>query len=114
MNDHKQTTHQDLLINLLFDGGLQNALPRIAEMLMNAAMLLERENHIGAAPYQRRAKRNDYANGFKPRSFQPKIRSSNEDFHRKGAPCKSRWRGKGEASVSALRASLAPFNSLRV
>ena len=51
MDEHKQTTHQDPLINLLFEDGLQNALPRIAEILMNAAMLLEREKHIGAAPY---------------------------------------------------------------
>ena len=69
MDEHKQTTHQDPLINLLFDDGLQNALPRIAEILMNAAMLLEREKHIGAAPYQRGAERN----GFKPRNFQTGI-----------------------------------------
>ena len=50
MDEHNQTTHHDSLINLLFDDGLQNALPRIAEILMNAAMLLEREKHIGAAP----------------------------------------------------------------
>ena len=64
MDEHKQTTHQDPLINLLFDDGLQNALPKIAEILMTAAMLLEREKHIGAAPYQRGAERNGYANGF--------------------------------------------------
>jgi len=50
MDEHNQLTHNDPLINLLFDSGLQNALPRIAEILMNAAMLLEREQHIGAAP----------------------------------------------------------------
>jgi hypothetical protein len=64
MDEHKQTTHQDPLINLLFGDGLQNALPRIAEILMNAAMLFEREKHIGAASYQRGAERNGYANGF--------------------------------------------------
>ena len=53
MNEHTQTNQLDLLINLLFDDGLQNALPRIAEILMNTAMILERETHIGAAPYQR-------------------------------------------------------------
>ncbi len=67
MNEHNQTTCHDPLINLLFEGGLQNALPRIAEILMNAAMLLEREKHLGAAPYQRGVERNGYANGFKPR-----------------------------------------------
>ena len=50
MNEHTQTNQLDPLINFLFEDGLQNALPRIAEILMNAAMILERENHIGAAP----------------------------------------------------------------
>ncbi len=40
MDEHKQTTHQHQLINLLFDDGLQNALPRIAEILMNAAICI--------------------------------------------------------------------------
>jgi hypothetical protein len=65
MDEHKQTTHQDPLINLLFNDGLPIALPKIAEILMNAAMLLERERHIGATPYQRGVERNGYANGFK-------------------------------------------------
>ncbi len=92
MDEHKQTTHQDPLINLLFDDGLQKALPRIAEILMNAAMLLEREKHIGAAPYQRGAERNGYANGFKPHNFQtgigirelsiPQVRDSDRPFRR--------------------------------
>lgn len=110
MNEHKQTTHQDPLINLLFDGGLQNALPRIAEMLMNAAMLLERENHIGAAPYQRGAKRNGYANGFKPRSFQtgigalelsvPQVRESDTVF-------RTSLLEKGSRSDRALKSAIA-------
>ena len=73
MDEQNQTTHQHPLINLLFDDGLQKALPRIAEILMNAAMLLEREIHIGAAPYQRGIERNGYANGFKSRTFQTGI-----------------------------------------
>jgi transposase-like protein len=75
MNERTQTNELDPLINLLFDDGLQNALPRIAEILMNAAMMLEREAHIGAAPYQRGVERNGYANGFKPRTFQTGIGS---------------------------------------
>ena len=53
MNEQNQTATPDSLINLLFDDGIHRALPRIAELLMNAAMLLEREAHIGASPYQR-------------------------------------------------------------
>jgi len=73
MNERTQTIPNDPLINLLFKGSLQNALPGIAEILMTAAMLLERETHIGAAPYQRGVERNGYANGFKPRTFQTGI-----------------------------------------
>jgi len=69
MDEQNHTTRQEPLINLLFDDGLQNALPRIAGILMNAAMLLERETHIGAAPYQRGIERNGYANGFKSRTY---------------------------------------------
>jgi hypothetical protein len=61
MDEQNQHNHLDALINLLFDDGLQNALPRIAEILMNAAMLLERENHIGAAPYKRGTQRRPLA-----------------------------------------------------
>ena len=90
MNEHTQTNELHPLINFLFDDGLQNSLPRIAEILMNAAMMLERENHIGAAPYQRGVERNGYANGFKPRMFQtgigtlklsvPQVRESDRVF----------------------------------
>ena len=110
MDEHKQTTHQDPLINLLFDDGLQNALPRIAEILMNAAMLLEREKHIGAAPYQRGAGRNGYANGFKPRSFQtgigalelsvPQVRESDTVF-------RTSLLEKGSCSDRALKSAIA-------
>ena len=110
MDEHNQTTLHDPLINLLFDGGLQNALPRIAEILMNAAMLLERETHIGAAPYQRGTERNGYANGFKPRTFQtgigalglsvPQVRESDSPFH-------TSLLEKGARSDRALKSAIA-------
>jgi len=110
MDEHNQTTHHDPLINLLFEGGLQTALPRIAEILMNAAMLLERETHIGAAPYQRGTGRNGYANGFKPRTFQtgigalelsvPQVRESDSPFH-------TSLLEKGSRSDRALKSAIA-------
>jgi len=110
MNEQNQTTHQNHLINLLFDDGLQNALPRIAEILMNAAMLLERETHIGAAPYQRGVDRNGYANGFKPRTFQtgigslelavPQVRESENIF-------RTSLLEKGSRSERALKSAIA-------
>ncbi|MFV0337263.1 MAG: hypothetical protein ACK5LK_03335 [Chthoniobacterales bacterium] len=50
MNDQIKTTLHDQLIYTLFTEGLSQGLVTIAQILMNAAMLLERENHIGAAP----------------------------------------------------------------
>ena len=110
MNEQNQTTHNDHLINLLFDDGLQNALPRIAEILMNAAMLLERETHIGAAPYQRGIERNGSGNGFKPRTFQtgigllnlavPQVRESDTIF-------RTSLLEKGSRSDRALKSAIA-------
>jgi hypothetical protein len=65
MDEHQPTTttHHDL-INLLLQDGLGEGLPKIAELLMNAAMLMERAKHIGAGPYERVEARNGHANGF--------------------------------------------------
>lgn len=110
MDEQNQTTLHDPLINLLFDAGLQNALPRIAEILLNAAMLLERETHIGAAPYQRGTDRNGYANGFKSRTFHtgigalelavPQVRQSDSPFH-------TSLLEKGSRSERALKSAIA-------
>ena len=110
MNEQNQTTFQDHLFNLLFDDGLQNALPRIAEILLNAAMLLERETHIGAAPYQRGIERNGSGNGFKPRTFQtgigalnlvvPQVRESDTIF-------RTSLLEKGSRSDRALKSAIA-------
>jgi len=91
MDEHTQNNSHNAFINLLLEDGLQDALPKIAELLMNTAMLLERERHIGAAPHQRNVERNGYANGFKPRTFQtalgslelaiPQVRHSDAPFH---------------------------------
>ena len=67
MNEQIQNNSESSLLNLIFDEGLQDALPRIAEILLNAAMLIERERHIGAAPHQRSVERNGYATYYKVR-----------------------------------------------
>lgn len=69
MDEHHQPTDANDLINLLLQGGLGDELPRIAEILMNAAMLVERTKHLGAGLYERVEARNGHANGFKPRAF---------------------------------------------
>lgn len=101
MNERTQDTLQDRLLKILFAEGLGDGLANIAQLLMNAAMLIEREAHIGAGPYERGVERDGYANGFKPRTFQtaigalqlavPQVRASREPFRtsllEKGSRC---------------------------
>ena len=83
-------TTSDELINLLPQDGLGEGLPGITEILMNAAILVERAKHTGAAPHERVEVRNGYANGFNPRTFRtstgalglamPRVRESDSPF----------------------------------
>ena len=61
---NKNTTKLSAVKLLARDGfdGLQS----VMELLVNEAMLLEREKHLGVSAYERSNKRTDYANGFKP------------------------------------------------
>jgi len=67
---HNHDSLSEDSINLLLEHGLAEGLPRIIEMLINAAMLIERQSHLGAGPYERSENRSGYANGLKERSFQ--------------------------------------------
>jgi len=60
-------------INLLIEHGLAEGLPRIAELLLNAAMIIERSVHIGAKPFERSEERTGYANGMKERTFHSSV-----------------------------------------
>jgi putative transposase len=79
------------LLPLLTNGGQSaNPLADALAVLLNAAMLYEREKHIGAAPYERKEDRNCQANGFKDRSLStrlgdlsvlvPQVRGCSEPF----------------------------------
>lgn len=88
---HDHTSASDP-INLLLQHGLAGGLPRVAEMLINAAMLLERAAHLQAQPHQRSEHRDGHANGFKPRSLNTAL-------------------GKLQLSVPQVRGSSLPFRT---
>ena len=110
MNEQINTTQTNEFINLLLNGGLGEGAPRIMELIMNAAMIVERNAHLHAAPHQRCEERTGYANGFKPRSLNtsmgklnlamPQVRNSEEPFY-------SSLLEKGSRSERALKASIA-------
>lgn len=68
VNDNSEMDVMELLI----DKGLEG-LPQAITTLINQAMVLERQRHIQADPYERTAKRTDYANGFKPKEIKTRI-----------------------------------------
>lgn len=111
MNEHIQNNQHPDLINILLEDGLENAIPKISALLMNAAMLLERIGHIGADPNERNVEgRNGYANGFKPRTFQtamgklqlaiPQVRDSDAIF-------RTSLLEQGSRSERALKSAIA-------
>ncbi len=79
-----------LLPLLTNEGQSENPLAQALAVLLNAAMLHEREQHIGAAPYERNEERNGHANGYKERTLStrlgqiavavPQVRNSAETF----------------------------------
>jgi len=90
MTGHTEPTTTDDAINIILHNGLAEGLPRVAEMLLDAAMLIERAAHLQAKPHQRTEARTGHANGFKPRSLHtgvggldlrvPQVRGCEEPF----------------------------------
>lgn len=110
MTEPNNNTLNDNAINLLLSNGLSEGLPQIAQLLINAAMLLERAAHLQAQPHQRCDSRTGQANGFKPRSFQtsignldlalPQVRNCAEPF-------RTSLLEKGSRTDRALKAAIA-------
>src|SRR5690606_21529268 len=59
-------------VELIAEQGLEGLQEAIAT-LINTAMRLERERHLGAEPYERTEERRGYANGFKPKTVNTRV-----------------------------------------
>ena len=67
---------QDKTINAAVELLLANGFDGLAEavtVLMNATMVAERSEHLGAAPYERSQERTGYANGFKDKTVKSRL-----------------------------------------
>lgn len=60
------------LLDLIAEQGLE-ALPELMRIVINQAMLSERQQHLQAAPYERSASRQGYANGYKPKTVTTRV-----------------------------------------
>lgn len=48
-------------------------LPELIRLVINTAMQVERQKHLGVSPYERSAERQGHANGFKPKTVSTRI-----------------------------------------
>jgi putative transposase len=50
-----------------------DGLPELVRILVNEAMQIERENYLGAKPYERTEERRGHANGYKPKTVKTRV-----------------------------------------
>ena len=50
-----------------------DVLPELIRIVINAAMQAERQQYLGAAPYQHTPDRRGHANGFKPKTVKTRL-----------------------------------------
>ena len=103
----QQHTTFDQVLELLTEQGA-DGLAEALRILLNAAMLFERERFLNAAPYERTSERRDYSNGFKPKRFRTRVgdldlsipQVRNSDFYPQALE-------RGSRSERALKLALA-------
>ena len=50
-----------------------DSLPEMIRVMVNEAMRIERENYVGAKPYERSEERQGHANGYKPKTVRTRV-----------------------------------------
>jgi len=60
------------LLAQIADEGLA-CLPELIQTLINTAMQIERQQHLGVGPYERSAERQGHANGYKPKTVTTRV-----------------------------------------
>ena len=72
MTYQNEFTLSEALLGQLSAGGL-DALPALFQVLLNAAMQIERQKHLGAAPHERTEERTGRANGYKDKTLNTRL-----------------------------------------
>jgi len=72
MTYRDDSTLSEALLEQLTTQGLE-ALPDLFRVLLNAAMQIERQKHLGAAPHERTEARTGQGNGYKDKTLNTRI-----------------------------------------
>jgi putative transposase len=65
-------TLPDELLEQIAEQGLE-VVPELIRTIINTAMQLERQNHLGVSPYERSPEQRDRANGYKPKTIATRV-----------------------------------------
>lgn len=65
-------TLPEVLLEQIAEQGL-DVLPDLIRTIINAAMDIERQQHLNAGPYERSAERRGHANGYKPKTVTTRV-----------------------------------------
>ena len=102
----KDSLVEEIVKGLIDQDG--EGLKPILELLLNSSMKIEREQCIGASPYERSERRKAYANGFKPKTFQTRMGALELEIPQvRGLQFYPRSIEKGCRSERALKAAIA-------
>lgn len=109
MTENPNTELPQNALDAILNHGLEG-LPQAISTLINHAMIIERERHLGATAYQRTERRDGHANGFKERTLNtrvgpvevriPQVRDSSQSFFPTALE-------RGQRSEKALAATVA-------
>ncbi len=72
MTYQSDCTLSPALVEQLATNGL-DALPDLIRIIINTAMQIERQQHLGVGPYERSPERQGYANGYKPKTVMTRV-----------------------------------------
>jgi putative transposase len=106
-SNKRESTTMDDVLKLLISNGTDAILP-VFKTLMNEAMKIERNQAIGAGPYERSDERNGHANGYKDKTINTGIGKITLDIPQaRGMSFFPQSLNKGMRSERALKLAIA-------
>jgi putative transposase len=107
ISDHLKDNLIEEIVKGLIGQGTEGLKP-VLELLMNAAMKIEREQFLGAAPHERSEERKGYANGYKNKELQTRMGLLDLKIpHARGLCFYPQSLEKGSRSEKALKLAIA-------
>ena len=102
----KDTLVEEIIKELIGQGS--EGLKPVLELLMNAAMKVEREQFLGASCHERTTARKGYANGYKPKGLQTRLGALDLEIPQvRGLGFYPQSLEKGSRSERALKLAIA-------